>query len=170
MKLFRLFVLHAIFVLALSAGAFAQDFPYDVYDPRTLSELADLQKDATSMDYGPSKKHIVVNAKPFYSAVRVTFIGTAKPLTTEEKEYLKIWQGTLGYDEKVLALFENKYLFKECDKEYWIVVQKPVAAFFPKELKTGDMVTLYLMFPGSTKFKPTDPWNHLFLVNEFRKY
>lgn len=147
----------------------AQDFPYEKYDPRTLSELTEMGEES-SKAMPPDKGQMLINGKPFYSTVRVTFIGTAKHLTTDEKEYLKIWQQSLGYDEKVLALFETKYLFKECDKEYWIPVQKQVAGYFPKELKSGDVITLYLMFPGGLKLKPANAWNFIFLVNEFEKY
>lgn len=116
------------------------------------------------------KGQLIVHAKPFYSAIRVKFVGTSKPLIKEEKDYLKLWQGALGYSEEILNLYENKYLFQECDKEYWIPVQKQVASYFVKELKEGDMITLYLMYPGGLKPKTANSWNFIFLVNEFIKY
>lgn len=59
-------------------------------------------------------------------------------------------------------------LVKECDKEYWVTVQKQVAGYFPKELKAGDRITLYLMVVGGVK--TAEKWDVVFLVNEFRKY
>src|SRR5262249_20279229 len=144
----------------------AQNFPYEQYAPRTLFELVEMTE-AGAKNIPPDRGQIIINAKPFYSAIRVKYIGTSKPVTKEETDYLKMWQGSLGYDEKVPGFYENKYLFKECEKEYWIPVQKQVAAYFPKELKSGDMITLYLMFPGGQKLKPADTWNFIFLVNEF---
>jgi hypothetical protein len=158
-----------IFLLS-AKSTFAQGFSYDKYLPRTLSELVAMdEKGAKDFPEG-AKGQIIIHAKPFYSAVRVKFIGTAKRITTEEKDFLKLWQSSLGYNEDILQLFENKYLFKECDKEYWVPVQKQVAAYFPKELKEGDMITLYLMHPGGLKAKSDNAWNFIFLVNEFQKY
>ncbi len=166
-------ILSIIFCLAVLlvfvTPNFAQGFPYEKYDPRTLSELVKMGEEA-GKNTPNDKAKIIIDGKPFYSAIRVKFVGTSKPVTKEEKDYLKLWQGSLGYDEEILKMYENKYLFKECDKEYWIPVQKQVATYFPKELKSGDMITLYLMYAGGFKLKPTDEWDFLFLVNEFRKY
>lgn len=167
----RLFLFYCVPVfLFLFANSFpAQDFPFAEYLPRTLSELVAMGEEG-GKTMPKDKGQMIINAKPFYSAVRVKFIGTSKPMVKEEKDYLKMWQSSLGYDEKILTLYENKYLFKECDKEYWIPVQKQVAAYFPKELTEGDIITLYLMYPGGLKLKTTDNWNFIFLVNEFQKY
>ncbi len=166
-------ILILIFVLAITIfsinSTLAQDFPYEKYDPRTLSELVEMDEKG-SKDMPGDKGQMIIHAKLFHSAVRVKFIGTSKTVSKEEKDYLKLWQSSLGIDPEILELYENKYLFKECDKEYWIPVQKQVAAYFPKELKSGDMITLYLMYPGGVKPKSANSWNFIFLVNEFRKY
>lgn len=168
-----LFFTSTLFLLAFQSSA--QDFPYEEYQTRTLSELVAMDsetnvKDLEKTSGDKAKGLLIIHAKPFYSAVRVKYIGTVQALTKKEKEYLKLWQSSLGYPPEIPALFENKYLFKECDKEYWIPVQKQVAAFFAKELKQGDMITLYLMYPGGIKSNPTESWNFLFLVNEFKQY
>ncbi len=155
-----------LFVLIVSGQAIAQKFPYEVYDPRTLAEF--MARNSAAVPGLDKQKQLMIDAKPFYSAVRVKFVGTARPLSAEKKTLIKMWQESLGYDPKVLELLENEYLVRECDKEYWVVVQKQVAAYFPKELKTGDNITLYLMFVGGQKL--ADKWDFLFIVNEFRKY
>ncbi len=129
--------------------AYSQDFPYQEYKSRTLSEFAEMDSDVTKRDY--KEKQLLIHAKPFYSAIRVKYVGTSRPVSTDKKNLFKLWQGSIGYDPKVLTLLENEYLFKECDKEYWIPVQKQVAAYFPKEMKEGDMITLYLMAVGGLK-------------------
>jgi hypothetical protein len=168
-----LFFVSTLFLFAFQSSA--QDFPYEEYQTRTLSELVAMDSETSVKDLEKTsgekaKGLIIIHAKPFYSAVRVKYVGTLKALTKEEKDYLKMWQGSLGYPADIPELYENKYLFKECDKEYWIPVQKQVAAFFTKELKSGDMITLYLMYPGGIKKTATDSWNFLFLVNEYQKY
>ena len=169
MKKFFALIFVLIFCLLSAQSILAQKFPYQEYDPRTLSELVSMGE-ADSKNIPGDKGQMIINGKPFYSAVRVKYIGTSKPVTTEEMDYLKLWQGSLGYNPEILKLFENKYLFKECEKEFWIPVQKQVAAYFAKELKSGDMITLYLMFPGGIKPKSAESWNFIFLTNEFRKY
>ena len=146
----------------------AQGFPYQEYLPRTLAELS-IMGETSTKGLPADKGQLLINGKPFYSAVRVKYIGTVKPLSKEETDYLKLWQSSLGYDEALLKLFENKYLFKKCEKEYWVPMQKQVAEYLPKEVKTGDSVTLYIMFPGGLKPQPTDNWNFIFLANEFQK-
>jgi hypothetical protein len=170
---YTLLLVSTLFLLTFQS--FAQDFPFEEYQTRTLSELIAMDADTNVKDLEKTsgekaKGQIIIHAKPFYSAVRVKYVGTIKALTQVEKEYLKLWQSSLGYPAEIPELYQNKYLFRECDKEYWIPVQKQVAAFFAKELKSGDMITLYLMYPGGIKSKPTDSWNFLFLVNEFQKY
>lgn len=62
---------------------------------------------------------------------------------------------------------DTTQLFKECDNEYWIPVQKQVIPHFAKELKKGDMVSLFIVRVGGEKAK--DRWDWLFIVNEFQK-
>jgi hypothetical protein len=113
-------------------------------------------------------KGFLINAKPYYSAVRVEFADKSRPISPARLNLIKSWQGTLGIDAKILTLLENEFLFKECDKEYWIPVQKQVAAYFPKELKKGDRITLYLMVVGGVK--SNNGLEGVFLTNEFKKY
>ena len=170
MKGFLEFVfLTTVFFAGFSSIFAQQRFPYEEYDPRTLAELVSLNEEA-SKTMPKDKGQMIINGKPFYSAVRVKYVGTSKPLSKEETDFLKLWQTSLGYPEEILVLYENKYLFKECDQEYWIPVQKQLTTYFPKELKAGDMITLYLMYPGGLKLKSADSWNFIFLVNEFVKY
>ncbi len=114
------------------------------------------------------KKGILIRAKPFYSAIRVEYTGKSRAISSERLNLFSVWQKSLGVDAKVLTLLESEYLFKECDKEYWIPVQKQVAAYFPKELKIGDKITLYLMAVGGVKVN--NDWESVFLTNEFKKY
>lgn len=150
----------------LSIYCDAQDFPYDKYLTRTLAELVD---DNSPKPNRPVEKiDLLISAKPFYSAVRVKYVGGSRPISDTKKMLIKTWQESLGYDANVIKLFENEYLFKECEKEYWLPVQKPVASYFPKELAENDNITLYLMVVGGLKV--SEKWEPVFLVNEFNKY
>jgi len=154
-----------IFTLFFAGTAYSQSFPFQEYKNKTLSELIEMDSDVTKRDY--KEKQLLIHGKPFYSAIRVKYTGTSRPISAEKKSLFKLWQGSIGIDAKVLTLLENEFLFKECDKEYWIPVQKQVAAYFPKEMKEGDMVTLYLMAVGG--LKTTDKWEFVYLANEYQK-
>lgn len=159
-----------LFIAILSFFAqtsYSQSFPYQEYKTRTLGELVEMNSDVKKVDYA-DKKGVLINSKPFYSAIRVEFTGKSRPISSEKMNLFKMWQESLGVNANVLTLLKDEYLFKECDKDYWIPVQKQVAAFFPKELKSGDKITLYLMAVGGVK--PKDMWEFVFLTNEFKKY
>jgi hypothetical protein len=148
------------FISLFSSVIYSQSFPYEEYKNRTLSELVEMDSDVVKTDY--KEKQLLIHAKPFYSAIRLKYVGTSRPISAEKKNLFKLWQGSLGMDAKVLTLLENEFLFKECDKEYWIPVQKQVAAYFPKEMQQGDMITLYLMVVGG--LKTTNKWEFVYLT------
>ncbi|MFV0387689.1 MAG: hypothetical protein ACK5NT_02950 [Pyrinomonadaceae bacterium] len=157
-----------IAVLLFTVLAEAQNtFPYELYEPRTFEEFDEIHLVETEPDYG-SATPLMISANPFYSAIRVEYTAKSRKLSDDKLNLFKIWVGMLNLNSKVLERLESEYLFKECDREFWIPVQKQVAAYFPKELKEGDMVTLYVMAVGG--LKPKNDWEYVFLTNEFRKY
>lgn len=166
-KTYRLFFLLAL-VMSASIVTSAQKFPYENYDPRTLDEL--VTQTTASLITVSNKPQILLDAKPFYSAIRVKFVGTSRPISGEKRNLFKTWQESMGADPKILTLLENEYLFKECGKDHWVPVQKQVAAYFTKELKAGGTITIYLMVIGGLKLSDKEPFDPAFLVNEFRKY
>ena len=161
-----IFPICLLFVVLFSASDAinAQDFDYDRYKPRTLSELIDLNNPKLE---DSAKKQFVISGDWFHSQVRLKYIGTSRLLSAERKELLNNWKKSFAIKPETADLFEKEFLFKECEREYWLPVQKPVASYFPKELKEGEMVTLYLFFASGVKTK--ERADYLFLVNEFIK-
>lgn len=157
----------AILIGALSCAA-QNKFPYNEYDPRTVAEL--VQNGTAAIPPNLTTKYMMLDAKPFYSAIRLKYVGTSRPVPPEKKEVFKMWQESMRPNADITALIDNEYLFRECDAEYWIPVQKQVAAYFPKELKSGDLITVYLMVIGGVRLAPKDSYQPVFMVNEFRKY
>ena len=159
-----------IFIGNLLTISAQDDFPYDKYKPRTLYETIGLDSEGKNADIIITKKDVpqmVAYTNLLYSQVRVKFMNKSRPFSADRKETLDLWKKTLAIDEKTVALYENEYLFKECSNEYWIPVQKQVAAFFPKELKEGDMISLFIIRIGAKKIN--DNWDWLFLSSEFIK-
>ncbi len=176
--MFRIIFTALFLVTALSFSASAQDkFPYDKYKNRTLSEIVEQSSDFPKAVFDAEGKPLPVPGIPdfmfspdfLHSQVRVRFMNKVRPIQAETKDVLNKWKTTFNIDDKLLGLFVSEYLFTECNREYWIAVQKQVADYFPKELKTGDMVTLYLIRAAGRKSKDGKTFEMLFLVNEFEK-
>ena len=164
MKLLFVACLLSATVLILASHSFSQDFDFSKYKPRTLSELVELN-DPPKL--GSEKKLDYISGDWFYSQVRLKYIGTSRPIPQERHEILKNWQKSFQMPDEAVNLFEKEFLFKECDKEFWLPVQQKVSSFFAKELKEGDMVTVYLFLAGGRR--TSGKMDLLFLVNEFEK-
>jgi hypothetical protein len=165
---YKIIILIAV-ILAFSIAAAAQsDFPYEKYKPRTISEILAI---SAEMQKKPDDKlpvpNIIFSADFLHSQVRVKFQNKSRPIPAERKELLGQWQKVFSVDGKLAARFTDEYLFTECGVEYWMPVQSQVASYFPKELKEGDMITLYLIRSAGRKTKDGFDW--IFLVNEFEK-
>lgn len=158
-----------IFVLAVclfsATFTFAQGFPYHLYDPRTMAELVEKNSGVKKVE---GSKNLMISANPFYSAVRLEYLGKSRVLSKEKVGLFKIWQEALEVDSRLLSILDKEFLFKECDKEYWIPVQKPAANDFPEDFKSGDKITLYLMMVGGIEDKGT--WDWVFFTNSFKVY
>ncbi len=168
MKLrYPILFLAALFVTTVTAHA--QGFPYDKYKPRTLSEVIKLNADIETKEY--KQRAIAMNGDPLYSQVRVAYTGTVRPISSARKDLLNMWADLFGFkpsnNVELATLFESELLFTECGTAYWLPVQKQVIPYFEKELKKGDMVSLFLARVGGEK--ASNKWDWLFIVNEFEK-
>lgn len=117
---------------------------------------------------------IGISANPFYSAVRLEYAGEVRNLSERKLGYYKMWAASLNVGStntnvKVLDILKKEFLFKECDKEYWITVSTPAANDFPKDMKKGDRITLYLMLAGGMKYDK-EAWTGMYLANSFKDY
>ena len=166
-------VLFAAAFLLLASGRQAraqEQFPWERYKARTFGEIIKANmdelagRDASIRD----KVSIVIPGDSLPSQVRVTYTGTTRKILPARKEHIDEWAKSLGVKPEMIAMFEDEMLFVECSTEHWLPVQKQVIPYFQKELKKGDMVTLYTAFIGGRKIDGA--WNWIFIVNEFQAY
>lgn len=157
-------VLFSVILFSAAHSVDAQNFDYDRYKPRTLSELIELNNPKLE---DSAKKLFITSGDWFHSQVKMQYVGTSRPLSAEHKDLLENWKKSFKISEKVAAMFENEFLFREGEKDFWLPVQKQVASYFPKELKKDEIVTLYLFFGGGVKTREKS--EYLFLVNDFEK-
>ena len=171
-KLFSALLLIFVFTI-IAQTAYSQGFPYHLYDTRTMAELTELNSVAEKTQV-IGITQITISAKPFYSAVRLEYAGESRKLSERKLGFYKIWAASLNIKSSntnfdPLDLIKTEYLFKECGKEYWITVQTPAANDFPKDMKKGDRITLYMMVVGGMKFDK-EAWDYMYLTNSFKVY
>ena len=171
-KLFSTLLLISVFII-IAQTAYSQGFPYHLYATRTMAELAELNS-AAEQTQVIGKTQIAISAEPFYSAVRLEYVGESRKLSERKLGFYKIWTASLNIKSSntnfnPLDIIKTEYLFKECGKEYWITVQTPAANDFPKNMKKGDRITLYMMVVGGMKFDKED-WDYMYLTNSFKIY
>jgi hypothetical protein len=158
-------------VLALGATVFSQK-EFEKYKPRTLAEIPLVNREATDDILRKAKleeKQDFISKDPFYSRSKVEFTGRQRPVSTEHEELIKIWSKLQRVDKKITSLYENEFLFKEGDKEYWIPVQKPVGEAMLKELKANDMIILFVLHVGGRKAAMKNDFEWLFLSTTYGK-
>jgi hypothetical protein len=161
----------AFLLLLCHQTAFGQsEFPWQEYKARTFGEIIKQNMDELASRDAAYRDKIgmVFSGDPLYSQVRVTYTGTTRKISPARKAHLEDWGKSFGIKPEVIALFESEMLVLECSTEHWISVQKQVLPHFEKELKKGDMVTLYTMFLGGRKIDGA--WNWIFAINEFQAY
>jgi hypothetical protein len=151
-----------IFSLFISVTTFAQDFPYEIFKPRTLKEIISVTTKAVK-----PYDSMFLATNQLESKVLVTFTGKSRPIISERKTFISIWAGMLGHPKDYADLYEHEYLYKEGDDEYWLPTQEPITKYFDKELKEGDKVTLYLIRIGGHRSQQIV--DCVLLVEEFQK-
>lgn len=150
------------FLLLLGTTVFTQDFPYDIFKPRTLNEVVSL----TKKNIGPSdpmffpKDHLE-------SKVLVTFTGRSKPISAERKTFISIWAEKSGETKTYANLYQREFLYKAGQDEYWLPTQETIIKYFDKELKAGDKMSLYLIRIGARRDSQKNI-DCILLVEEFR--
>jgi hypothetical protein len=157
-------------IVLTPSRATAQGFPWQDFERRTFQQLIKInaEEDAEDLKRYPDKNRMIMRGKILPTVVRVTYTGESRSIGVERKEFIKLWAGSnSAFQPGYADLFENEYLFKEGNDEYWLPVQKKVAAYFAAELKASDLVDIYLIRPGALRVKDKTDW--VFLVEEFQK-
>ncbi|HEX5887819.1 MAG TPA: hypothetical protein VFY61_03910 [Pyrinomonadaceae bacterium] len=157
-------VMRATAVLALlGVTALAQGFPWDIFKPRTLKEVTAITTKAVRPD-----DHMFLARDQLESRVEVVFTGKSRPISKVRKTFIETWFGMLRAKQKKLAdLYENEYLYKEGETEYWLPTSTPITKYFDKELKPGDKMDLYLISIGA--YRSDTDIECVLLVEEFQK-
>lgn len=173
MKKINLFLILLTLVLTLCSTAFSQkEKNSDKYKSRTLTDIPLINRANTDEILRKTKleeKTDFISFDLFHSRVKVQFTGQQRPLSQDHQEMIKMWGKLQNIGKKQTSLYENEFLFKEGDKEYWIPVQKKVAEAMLKEIKADDMITLFVIHVGGRKASMKKDYEWLFLSTAFEK-
>jgi hypothetical protein len=150
-----------IFIAFGSSAAMAQDFPWEIFQPRTLAEMTAVTTKAVRPDDALFLATNLLESKSL-----VTFTGRSRPLPTARKNFLNIWCATFNQPKEYAPRYESEYLYKDGDTDYWLATQTPVAKYFARELKPGDKITLYMISIGA--YRAGAGMDCVFLVEEFQ--
>ena len=138
------------------------------YKLRTLNEIAAAGADIVSESErdGRVDAATLVHGDLLPSRVRVTYKGSARPLTKKRKEVISKWaQRYAGNPDHYTVPYTTEVLFREDAVDHWLVVSKKSVSELRKKLKRGVVVDLYLIRLGA--FKTSGKWKWVLLVEDF---
>ena len=162
-------------ILLVIAGApssvFAQGFPWNDFEPRTLQELVKTneREEGDNVKRFPDQNQFVFRGTTLPSVVRVTYTGDSRPLNSERKKFIETWARDYYRNPGYVNLYTAEFLFKEGAEEYWLPVQKDVAKYFAAELNKGELVDLYVISPGGLRATNKGKTAWIFLVDQFQQ-
>jgi len=135
------------------------------YQPGTLQAVT-AQHDSAVRDV-PSNiaEHWAISADDFARRVQVTYTGQHRPIDPVRQELLRQWARGFNRDSSIIAIFQNEYLFREGQVDYWLPVQNVLEEPLAQEAKPDQVIELYVMFIGAHFAHGQLTW--LFIVNEF---
>lgn len=136
-------------------GIVRAEFNYKRYRPYSLAQAVADHTHGEEADW-------VIAAGSFKYRVRVTYTGQRREIKTSVKQLIANGVKSLDLNPKLLDLFKQEILVREAGSQYWLPIQEQLLTHVASEVRTGDLVDLYIMRVGSTKTES------VFIVNEFQ--
>ena len=135
------------------------------YRPGTITAIVELHDStirATPTNLLPTW---VLPGNQFPTRAQVTYRGDSHPIDSTRREIVRRWGLSYLRDSSIAATYHREYLFQEGRYALWLPVQDKVASFFPRELQSGQTVTLYVLWLGAHYAGGDVTW--AFVVTEF---
>lgn len=151
-------ILMATLVSSVGLQAQEQDFDYDSYQPSSLPNIINDQKDT----FFPNDQVVdhTIDANPSKYIINCIFTKDLREINPNKIEFIQIWGKTLGHPE-FANLYKYEFQVRQGGKDYWIPIQDPLLPYMGNELKIGQQFDLYIILAGTVK----DEW--VFLATEF---
>ncbi len=141
---------------------------WDRYKPGTLSAAISAADSMVRQslievpDKHPSE-HFLGDKRAILATV--IYKGDSRPINPIKHQLIARWGMSILRDSSIAADFDREYLFQEGDKLFWLPVQDTVATFFPKELRPGQPVSLFVMLIAAYSADDVITWATI--VNEY---
>ena len=145
----RLLLASLLLHLPLSSVAAWED-----YKEKSLQATIDEISASAEFAYTPGLPQLVL----------VTYTGEKRAVPENRMSIVRNWVELIGQPTEVGDLFFTEMKFLEDGKHHWLPTQKPLIAFFEKEISPGEQVWLYAVWVGATESE----W--VFVVNEFEQF
>lgn len=159
----------AILILAFSAAllsagaALAEGYPALTFAQMVQLDLALIREQR--QPERPGDLFFNPSSETGGAKARAVYTGQSRPLDQRRQAFITAFASTSIGNDRYAALYEREYRFTAGGQDWWLPVQSQVAGYFPKELKAGQAVNLYLRNAGG--FRLSDSWDWVFLVEEF---
>jgi hypothetical protein len=159
-----MFLFFALLLLAPTSAVRAQS-SWDRYTPGTLASIM-AAHDSTiraSWDGGKPSEHFSGDSYP--TIATAIYLGQSRPIDRNRLSIIRTWGKSFMRDTAMANDFHREYLFQEGKLRIWLPVQDTVASFFPRELRAGQPVKLFVSWLGAFYEGREVTW--AFIVNEF---
>lgn len=144
------------------------------YKPGSLKDLATTQLQAllktpnVSLKGSDGKPFADFSYNSYPTRAKVMFTGESRKTLASTLTLIELWLTTIGRSKEEAKLFETEYKFTEDGVDHWLPVQSTLIEHFPKKIKKGDEIMIYVAWMG-IKYDKEVP-RSLTIVNEFTTF
>ena len=133
--------------LGVTLTANAADFDFSAYKRTTIAGF--LEKHKTTECRKLSEPTTVISAVPHKYSIVTNFSRDLRPLTQENKEFLKKYGKAIRSNQQIVEMYKNEVLVQENGVDYWVPVQEQLIPALGEELKQGQRFVLYVVLIGA---------------------
>ena len=128
---------------------------WEDYKPSTMVRIVRERAPGEKADF-------IYEMGDFRYQVRLKYAGAKRPIAALRRSLITNWLKAGRQDPALAAMFTHEVRFDEGKQAYWLPVQSRVLPYIEREVKVGDVTTVYLVYAGLAK----GDW--VFLVNDFQ--
>jgi hypothetical protein len=138
-----------------------EDAQWESFKPGAIRDIVEEERAYNArMDQGnavPDGPVFSLSAWTRPTRATLIFMGKTRPISPQIAELLRSWLGTFG-DDVARFTFDEEWLFREGQTNYWLPVQHDTARSMRPVVKKGDAVTVFFRYAGSYKEGGRESW------------
>jgi hypothetical protein len=138
---------------------------WDRYKPGTLASIMAAHDSVIRASWRGGRPSEHFSGDNYPTLATVLYLGDSRPIDPNRLSVIRRWGKAFMRDSTIADDFHREYLFQEGALRLWLPVQDTVASFFPRELRAGQPVKLFVSWLGAHYEGREITW--AFVVNEF---